>query len=77
MYEGYYLNFISAISRQKLEDLALSAIQNNAVASVAKVNTNKFIKHTRTLADHNVFAWIVFMVVSSDLHVQQFLSIGV
>ena len=37
MYEGYYLNFISAISRQKLEDLALSAIQNNVVASVAKV----------------------------------------
>ncbi|KAK2141155.1 hypothetical protein LSH36_1153g00057 [Paralvinella palmiformis] len=37
LYEKYYLNFISAISRQKLEDLALSAIQNNAVTQISKV----------------------------------------
>jgi hypothetical protein len=42
LYEKYYLNFISAISRQKLEDLALSAIQNNSVTQVAKVQYAKY-----------------------------------
>jgi len=37
LYESYYLNFISAISRQKLEDIALAAIQTNVVAQVSKV----------------------------------------
>lgn len=37
LYESYYLNFISAISRQKLEDIALAAIQANAVTQVSKV----------------------------------------
>ena len=39
LYEAYYLNFISAISRQKLEDIASSAIQCNCVSQVSKVNT--------------------------------------
>lgn len=37
LYESYSLNFISAISRQKLEDIALAAIQTNAVTQVSKV----------------------------------------
>jgi len=37
LYESYYLNFISAISRQKLEDIALAAIQTNVVTQVSKV----------------------------------------
>ena len=37
LYESYYLNFISAISRQKLEDVALAAIQTNVVTQVSKV----------------------------------------
>ena len=37
LYESYYFNFISAISRQKLEDLALAAIQTNSVTQVSKV----------------------------------------
>ncbi|XP_074640087.1 sec1 family domain-containing protein 1-like [Tubulanus polymorphus] len=37
LYESYYLNFISAISRQKLEDIASAAIQCNAVTMVSKV----------------------------------------
>ncbi|GFN96202.1 sec1 family domain-containing protein 1 [Plakobranchus ocellatus] len=37
LYENYYLNFISAVSRQKLEDLANAAIQANAVQQVSKV----------------------------------------
>ncbi|CAG5115434.1 unnamed protein product [Candidula unifasciata] len=37
LYESYYLNFISAISRQKLEDIAQAAIQSNSVQQVAKV----------------------------------------
>jgi hypothetical protein len=37
LYESYYLNFISAISRQKLEDIALAAIQSNVVSQVPKV----------------------------------------
>lgn len=37
LYESYYLNFISAISRQRLEDLASVAISANAVSQVSKV----------------------------------------
>ncbi|KAH9518701.1 Sec1 domain containing protein 1 [Bulinus truncatus] len=37
LYESYYLNFISAISRQKLEDIAQAALQANAVQQVSKV----------------------------------------
>ncbi|XP_013396330.1 sec1 family domain-containing protein 1 [Lingula anatina] len=37
MYESYYFNFISAISRQRLEDIATSAIQTHAVTQVSKV----------------------------------------
>lgn len=48
LYEAYYMNFISAISRQKLEDIALSAIQSNCVASVSKVK----MKETDLRADY-------------------------
>ncbi|XP_032882879.1 sec1 family domain-containing protein 1 isoform X1 [Amblyraja radiata] len=37
LYESYYLNFISAISRSKLEDIASAALSTNAVAQVAKL----------------------------------------
>lgn len=37
LYEYYYLNFISAISRSKLEDIANAALGASAVAQVAKV----------------------------------------
>ncbi|XP_048394225.1 sec1 family domain-containing protein 1 [Stegostoma tigrinum] len=37
LYESYYLNFISAISRSKLEDIASAALSTNAVAQIAKV----------------------------------------
>ncbi|XP_040917164.1 sec1 family domain-containing protein 1 isoform X2 [Toxotes jaculatrix] len=37
MYESYYLNFISAISRSKLEDIASAALAANAVSQVTKV----------------------------------------
>lgn len=37
LYESYYLNFISAISRQKLEDIAQAALLTNVVQQVAKV----------------------------------------
>uniref|UniRef100_A0A3B1JBJ3 Sec1 family domain containing 1 n=1 Tax=Astyanax mexicanus TaxID=7994 RepID=A0A3B1JBJ3_ASTMX len=37
LYESYYLNFISAISRSKLEDIASSALAANAVNQVTKV----------------------------------------
>ena len=36
-YDVYHLNFISPISRQKLEDLAAAAIQTNSVTSIHKV----------------------------------------
>ncbi|XP_022906096.2 protein sly1 homolog [Onthophagus taurus] len=36
-YDIYHLNFISPISRQKLEDLASAAIQANSVANIHKV----------------------------------------
>jgi len=37
LYEKYYLNFISPISRHRLEDLATSALQCGAVEQIAKV----------------------------------------
>ncbi|ESP00794.1 hypothetical protein LOTGIDRAFT_200665 [Lottia gigantea] len=37
LYESYYLNFISAISRQRLEDLASASIQYNCVSQVSKI----------------------------------------
>uniref|UniRef100_A0AAQ5YA69 Sec1 family domain-containing protein 1 n=1 Tax=Amphiprion ocellaris TaxID=80972 RepID=A0AAQ5YA69_AMPOC len=37
LYESYYLNFISAISRSKLEDIASAALAANAVSLVTKV----------------------------------------
>lgn len=37
LYEGYYLNFISAIPRQKLEDLASAAIHSNNIPQISKV----------------------------------------
>jgi hypothetical protein len=37
LYESYYLNFISAIPRQKLEDLASTAISSGSVTQVSKV----------------------------------------
>lgn len=37
LYETYYLNFISAISRSKLEDIASAALASNAVTQVNKV----------------------------------------
>lgn len=38
IYDVYHLNFISPISRQKLEDLASAAIAANCVANIHKVN---------------------------------------
>lgn len=37
LYETYYFNFISAISRHRLEDLATSALQYNSVSQINKV----------------------------------------
>lgn len=37
LYDTYHLNFISPISRQKLEDLALAALQANCVGNIHKV----------------------------------------
>lgn len=37
LYDSYYLNFITPISRQKLENLASAAIQANAVSNIHKV----------------------------------------
>ncbi|KAM8920694.1 sec1 family domain-containing protein 1 [Pelodytes ibericus] len=37
LYETYYLNFISAISRSKLEDIASAALTANTVSHVSKV----------------------------------------
>lgn len=37
LYDVYHLNFISPISRQKLEDLAAAALQSSCVANIHKV----------------------------------------
>uniref|UniRef100_A0A8C5HWI2 Sec1 family domain containing 1 n=1 Tax=Gouania willdenowi TaxID=441366 RepID=A0A8C5HWI2_GOUWI len=41
LYESYYLNFISAISRSKLEDIASAALAANAVSQVTKPSTEQ------------------------------------
>lgn len=43
LYESYYLNFISAISRSKLEDIASAALGANAVTQVTKVRCWTFL----------------------------------
>lgn len=40
IYDMYHLNFVSPISRQKLEDLAAAAIQANCVANIHKASDN-------------------------------------
>lgn len=37
LYDHYYLNFITPIPRQKLDDLASAALQSNVAASICKV----------------------------------------
>jgi hypothetical protein len=37
LYDAYHLNFISPISRQRLEDLAAAALQANCVSQIQKV----------------------------------------
>ena len=37
LYGSYHFNFISPISRQRLEDLAMSTIRANAVQQVQKL----------------------------------------
>ncbi|KAK2553789.1 Sec1 family domain-containing protein 1 [Acropora cervicornis] len=37
LYESYYLNFISAISRRRLEDLATETLHSNSVTQITKV----------------------------------------
>lgn len=37
VYDSYHLNFISPISRQKLEDIASASLQANCVGSIQKV----------------------------------------
>ena len=38
LYGKYYFNFISPISRQKLEDLAAKALQSSTVAQVIMIS---------------------------------------
>lgn len=38
VYSSYYLNFISPISRQKMEDLALNALQAGCQGNIKKVS---------------------------------------
>eukprot|EP00117_Sycon_ciliatum_P018072 scpid60804/ scgid5571/ Sec1 family domain-containing protein 1; SLY1 homolog; Syntaxin-binding protein 1-like 2 len=37
MYESYYFNFVTAVPRQRLEEIATAAIESDAVASISKI----------------------------------------
>lgn len=37
-YESYYLNFINAIMRRQLEDLATAVLQGDCVTQISKVH---------------------------------------
>ena len=41
LYDQYYFNFVSPISRQRLEDLATAALNNNSVKQISKVSDSK------------------------------------
>lgn len=43
LYDVYYLNFISPISRQRLEDLAAAALQANCVSQIQKVISSRIM----------------------------------
>ncbi|KAG2457512.1 SCFD1 protein, partial [Polypterus senegalus] len=47
LYESYYLNFISAISRSKLEDIASAALGANAVTQITKKLDKKLRENLR------------------------------
>lgn len=51
LYDVYHLNFISPISRQKLEDLASAALQANCVANIHKVFTNVLVRVELLISD--------------------------
>ena len=51
LYGSYYFNFVSPISRQRLEDLAAAAIQANAVTQVGE--EKKSSKNTK--AENHLF----------------------
>lgn len=42
LYSSYYLNFISPISRQKMEDLALAALQAGCQTNIKKVRQDDY-----------------------------------
>ena len=44
LYGSYHFNFISPISRQRLEDLAMSTIRANAVQQVRKKEPSLYVK---------------------------------
>jgi hypothetical protein len=43
LYDAYHLNFISPISRQRLEDLAAAALQANCVSQIQKVMSSRIM----------------------------------
>lgn len=54
LYDVYHLNFISPISRQKLEDLASAAIAANCVANIHKVRNDWKMYCNRDINQSNV-----------------------
>lgn len=50
LYDFYHLNFISAISRQKLEDLALASLEANVVMNIHKVCSRRILIGTLNFA---------------------------
>ncbi|KAG7231639.1 hypothetical protein INR49_010958, partial [Caranx melampygus] len=73
LYEAYYLNFISAISRSKLEDIASAALAANAVSQVTKVFDQADIQDTDmeaimdTIVD-SLFCFFVTLGESDTFH---------
>ncbi len=41
LYESYYLNFVSALNRPRLEDLATASVQHGCVAQVHRVSSHE------------------------------------
>lgn len=60
LYEQYYLNFISAINRDRLEDLASAAIHAQTVTSITKVATHLVARETSMSFRSWISTWTSF-----------------
>ena len=76
LYSSYYLNFISPISRQKMEDLALAALQAGCQASIKKVKKELKLSAWRKRRSWNWMHEEIQLYQVSQMHLHCFVYEG-